>query len=98
MFDAPAQNGAAMAAQQPPPVSIDATADALPAAAPLRGPIPLPRRRPRDLAMAQLGVPMPRPRPGASESASDENGPGPFGWIRNIFQQPPSQQQSDPQQ
>ena len=95
-FDAPPQNSAAVAAQQPPAPN-DAAADALPAAAPLSGPVPLPRRRPHNLAVADLGVPMPRPRPGASEGASDAPAT-PLEWIRGIFQQPPSQGQSSEQQ
>jgi len=92
-FDTP-QNNTAMAAQQPA-ASTDAAADALPAAAPLSGPVPLPRRRPRDLAMAQLSVPMPRPRPGASEADTTAT---PLEWIRSIFQQPASQEQQSEQQ
>jgi hypothetical protein len=92
-FDTP-QNNTAVAAQQPA-ASTDAAADALPAAAPLSGPVPLPRRRPRDLAMAQLSVPMPRPRPGASESDTTAT---PLEWIRSIFQQPASQEQQSEQQ
>ena len=68
----------ALASNQP--AAADASpADAMPAAEPLHGPIPLPRQRPRIFAMAQLtataaaaspgarsprAVPIPRPRPG----------------------------------
>jgi hypothetical protein len=69
----------ALASNQPAATDA-ASADAMPAAEPLRGPIPLPRQRPRIFAMAQLtappsqgptahsptGVPVPRPRPGAA--------------------------------
>jgi len=94
-FDAPPQNSAAVAAQQPAAPN-DAAADALPAAAPLSGPVPLPRRKPHNLAVADLGVPMPRPRPGG-EGASDSPA-SPLEWIRGIFQQSPSQGQSSEQQ
>lgn len=95
-FDAPPQNKAAAIAVQQPAAPTDTTEDALPAAAPLHGPVPLPRRRPHNLAVADLGVPMPRPRPGASDPDAPAS---PLEWIRNIFQQPPSPgQQSEPQQ
>jgi hypothetical protein len=94
-FDTPPQNNAALAAQQPV-AAADVTADTLPAAAPLSGPVPLPRHRPRDLAMAQLSVPMPRPRPGAGEA--DTTAASPLEWIRSIFQQPASQEQQSGQQ
>jgi hypothetical protein len=101
-FDTPPQTGAATAAQQPPSAqpagSMDATADALPAAAPLSGRIPLPRRRPPNLTMAQLGVPIPRPRPDTTgDSGSDTTGANPLGWIRSIFQPQQSQPQSEQQ-
>ena len=90
--DAPAPSAAAVAAPPQPPAAMNTPTDALPAAAPLTGPIPLPRHRPRELSMAQLGVPMPRPRPGSL----GENAPGttstPLDWIRSIFQPPQSQQ------
>jgi hypothetical protein len=93
-FDAPPQNKATAIAVQQPAAPTDATGDALPAAAPLHGPVPLPRRRPHNLAVADLGVPMPRPRPGESDAPAN-----PMEWIRSIFQQPPSPgQQSEPQQ
>ncbi len=95
--NASAPGGPAISAQMPPP-PMDAAADTLPAAAPLSGPVPLPRHRPRNLDVAQLSVPVPRPRPGAAgEGGSDTSGASPLEWIRSIFQQQPSQQQSEQQ-
>jgi hypothetical protein len=71
----------AITAQQ----STDSTADAMPAAAPLAGPIPLPRHRPRDLAMAQLDVPMPRPRPDSAGESASETSSGPLNWLQSLF-------------
>jgi hypothetical protein len=78
-------------------------ADAMPAAEPLHGPIPLPRQRPRIFAMAQLtapppgptahapgGVPVPRPRPGAAgppAAAADPASHGPLDFIQGLFGQ-----------
>jgi len=80
--------GGALAGPQPA-VSIDTPADALPAAEPLSGPIPLPPRRPHLVAMAQMApatVPMPRPRPDAAgPAASDSTTAGPFDWLQNMF-------------
>ena len=95
-FDGPPQTGAAAAAQQPPGAT-DAMTDALPARAPLAGPVPLPRRRPHNLTMAQLGVPMPRPRPDTAGDGGDTTGANPLHWIRNIFQPSSAPQQSDQQ-
>lgn len=57
---------ASSATQSPAPD--DATVDALPPAAPIKGRIPLPPHRPRLFAMAQPpgGVPVPRARPAAA--------------------------------
>ena len=94
--NASAPAGPAMSAQTPPPM--DAAADALPAAAPLSGPVPLPRHRPHNLDVAQLSVPVPRPRPGAiGESGSDSSSGSPLEWIRSIFQSQQPQTQSEQQ-
>ncbi len=89
---APPQGAApsiATLAGQQPAVSIDTPADAVPAAEPLSGPIPLPPRRPHLVAMAQMTpatVPMPRPRPDAGgPAASDSTTAGPFDWLQNMF-------------
>lgn len=59
------------AAKQPAvPPAAQATADELPAAAPLAGPIPLPKRRPRVLAEAQA-----EPTPPAGEPATRTEAP-----------------------
>jgi len=83
-----APNTATLAGPQPA-VSIDTPADAVPAAEPLSGPIPLPPRRPHLVAMAQMTpttVPMPRPRPDAAgPAASDSTTARPFDWLQNIF-------------
>ena len=84
-----APNTGAIAGPQPA-VSIDTPADAVPAAEPLRGPIPLPPRRPPLVAMAQMTpatVPMPRPRPDAAggPAASDSATARPFDWLQNMF-------------
>ncbi|MFY9894371.1 MAG: hypothetical protein WAK63_09580 [Xanthobacteraceae bacterium] len=86
--DGAAPNTGAVAGPQPA-VSID-TADAVPAAEPLRGPIPLPPRRPHLVAMAQMTpatVPMPRPRPDAAggPAVSDSTTARPFDWLQNMF-------------
>jgi hypothetical protein len=68
-------------------------ADAMPAATPLSGPIPLPRRRPHGLAeanmtqTAQTNIPTPRPRPdNAGPAAQPETpSPGPLEFLQNIF-------------
>jgi hypothetical protein len=86
------------------PAAADAgPADAMPAAEPLHGPIPLPRRRPRIFAMAQLTaapevpgtrssgrVPVPRPRPGLAGPAAPAADPashGPLDFIQGLFGQ-----------
>lgn len=87
----PAANAATAEAAQPS--AADESADAMPAAPPLSGKIPLPRRRPRGLGeatmtMAQSGaIPMPRPRPdGAGPAAPAETtGPSPLEFIQSIF-------------
>ena len=83
-----APNTATLAGPQPA-VSIDTPADAVPAAEPLSGPIPLPPRRPHLVAMAQMTpatVPMPRPRPDAAgPAASDSTTARPFDWLQNMF-------------
>ncbi len=71
----------------------DQAADALPASAPLSGPIPLPRHRPRDLGteriadMSPANVPVPRPRPDAAGAAApaDDGSGSPLGFIQNLF-------------
>jgi hypothetical protein len=86
--EAAAPNTATLAGAQPT-VSIDTPADAVPAAEPLSGPIPLPPRRPHLVAMAQVTpatVPMPRPRPDAAgPAASDSTTAGPFDWLQNML-------------
>ena len=47
------------------------SSDALPASAPLVGPIPLPPHRPKVLAMADGPVPLPRRRPADADTTSD---------------------------
>ena len=92
----------ALASNQPAATDASA-ADALPAAEPLHGPIPLPRQRPRIFAMAQLtapppapgarspgGVPVPRPRPGAAgppAAAAEPASHGPLDFIQGLFGQ-----------
>jgi len=71
----------------------DQAAEALPAAPPLSGPIPLPRHRPRNLGaervadMSPANVPVPRPRPDAAGAAApaDEASGSPLGFIQNLF-------------
>ncbi len=92
----------ALASNQP--AATDASpADAMPAAEPLHGQIPLPRQRPRIFAMAQLtatpagpgaraarGVPMPRPRPGLAgppAAAAEPASHSPLDFIQGLFQQ-----------
>ena len=83
-----APNAATFAGPQPA-VSVDTPADAVPAAEPLSGPIPLPPRRPHLVAMAQMTpatVPMPRPRPDAAGPAASDSTPArPFDWLQNMF-------------
>jgi len=83
-----ASNTGALAGPQPA-VSIDTPTDAVPAAEPLRGPIPLPPRRPHLVAMAQMTpatVPMPRARPDtAGPALSDSTTARPFDWLQNMF-------------
>jgi hypothetical protein len=87
--DGAAPNTGSALARPQPAVSIDAPADAAPAAEPLSGPIPLPPRRPHLVAMAQMTpttVPMPRPRPDAAgPAASDSTTARPFDWLQNMF-------------
>jgi hypothetical protein len=81
--------GALAAAQ--PTAGNDEGSDALTAAAPLPGPVPLPRRRPRDIEMRtadNANVPIPRRRPetaGSSASPDTPTGNSPLGFIQNIF-------------
>jgi len=86
----PAPNGAIPAptspAPQAPAVS-ETDADALPAAAPLKGPIPLPRRRPALYAMVQTAavttaVPLPRARPAGAPAPTPDtmNDAGPSNY------------------
>ncbi len=87
--DGAAPNTGGALARPQAAVSIDPPADAVPAAEPLSGPIPLPPRRPHLVAMAQMTpatVPMPRPRPDAGgPAASDSTTAGPFDWLQNMF-------------
>lgn len=92
----------ALAANQPAATGASQS-DAMPAAEPLHGPIPLPRRRPRIFAMAQLtatpagpgahasaSVPVPRPRPGAagpSAAVAEPASHGPLDFIQGLFGQ-----------
>jgi hypothetical protein len=92
----------ALASNQPAATDAAAT-DAMPAAEPLHGQIPLPRQRPRIFAMAQLtapppgpgahspgGVPVPRPRPGAAgppAAAAEPASHGPLDFIQGLFGQ-----------
>lgn len=87
--------GAVTAEASPPPPVADQSPDAMPAAPPLTGKIPLPRHRPHGLGdagmtrMAQGAVPVPRPRPDAAGPASvpDAANPGPLDFLQNIFHQ-----------
>lgn len=75
--------------------------DALPAAPPLTGRIPLPPHRPRQMVMAmsavpgapaaRAAVPLPRPRPGAASPAAATETPasGPLDWLQGVFQAHP---------
>lgn len=88
--DTAASTGALAA--QPPAAASELSADALPAATPLSGPIPLPRRRPHVIAeapmtqIAQTNVPIPRPRPdGASPTVEPETNAQPLEFLQNIF-------------
>lgn len=88
MPDGTAQGAGAMAAQEPSDQT-EPPPDAMSAAEPLAGPIPLPRHRPRYFAMVQ--VPMPRARPEGAGPSASEAPPGPLNWLQKIFQ-PPQQQ------
>jgi hypothetical protein len=57
--------------QQQSAASPGDSADALPAAAPLTGPIPLPPHRPKVFAMADGPIPLPRRRPADADATSD---------------------------
>ena len=63
----------------PPPPARPTAAEVLPAAEPIRGPVPIPRHRPSTFAMAVVGgpVPMPRARPAdaPAEAANSANEP-----------------------
>ncbi len=86
----PGSIGGVAAAQ---PEATETGAEALPAAAPLSGPIPLPRHRPRDAGMvrtadmAPSNVPMPRPRPDAAGAGATAETPSasPIEFIQNLF-------------
>jgi hypothetical protein len=49
----------------------DDSADALPASAPLTGPIPLPPHRPKFIAVADGSIPLPRARPTVADAETD---------------------------
>jgi hypothetical protein len=77
------------------------SSDAMPAAAPISGPIPLPRRRPTLYAMAQggassAGIPVPRPRPQAAGPAVTDTPPGPLDWLGKLFQPQPQASPQNP--
>jgi hypothetical protein len=82
--------GSLAAAAQPAGGS-EETSDALTAATPLPGPIPLPRRRPRNIethTADNANIPVPRRRPeaaGSSASTDTTTGSTPLGFIQNIF-------------
>jgi hypothetical protein len=88
----PAPNAATAEEAQPPAVA-EQPDDAVPAAPPLTGKIPLPRHRPRGLGdanmtrMAQSAIPTPRPRPdGAGPAAPPETtSPGPLEFLQTLF-------------
>jgi len=88
----PPANAATAEAPQPPSV-VEQPADAMPAAPPLTGRIPLPRHRPRSFTeanttrIAQSAIPMPRPRPDdAGPAAPPETPrPGPLEFLQDIF-------------
>jgi len=71
------------------PAATEPTADALPPAAPLSGPVPLPRHRPREAGtirtadIAPSNVPMPRPRPDAAGTgaAAETTSASPIGFL-----------------
>jgi hypothetical protein len=75
------------------PTATESDPDALPAAAPISGPVPLPRHRPHNIDAVRTAdgspsnVPMPRPRPDAAGAgaASETTGGGPVGFIQNLF-------------
>jgi len=84
---------------QPSSPSSESSADALPAAPPITGPIPMPKQRPRILAMLERGVPMPRPRPAtAATDEGDQQQGGLTNFFHGLFQpQQPTPQQPGPQ-
>jgi hypothetical protein len=77
----------AVGGQQPQTAtSASDSSDALPASAPLTGPIPLPPHRPKVFAMADGPIPLPRRRPADASAASDpppDNG----GFFTHLFGQ-----------
>lgn len=80
----PAQNNAAQVAASEPD-SPD-SADALPAAEPLTGPIPLPPHRPKSFTVALTSIPIPRPRPESADPAQPtETSSGPLDWLGKIL-------------
>jgi hypothetical protein len=62
------------------------SSDALPASAPLIGPIPLPPHRPKVLAMADGPVPLPRRRPADADTTSDPS-PDNGNFLTHLFGQ-----------
>ena len=73
--------------------AVTASADDLPQAEPIAGPVPLPKKRPRSFITAQSGVPLPRPRPMALAAAApsgDDTPSAPLDWLYTLFQRPSS--------
>jgi hypothetical protein len=65
----------------------DDSADALPASAPLTGPIPLPPHRPKFLAMADGAIPLPRKRPGGADATADPPPAEEGNFLTHLFGQ-----------
>ncbi len=88
--DAVPNKDAAVADQQQPSAAWSSPpAEALPAAEPISGPVPLPRRRPHLLAMAptsmaqSAAIPIPRDRPAAAPEATPVETDAPFANLRD---------------
>jgi len=62
------------------------SSDALPASAPLIGPIPLPPHRPKVFAMADGPIPLPRRRPADTDTASEPS-PDNGNFLTHLFGQ-----------
>jgi hypothetical protein len=65
----------------------DDSTDALPASAPLTGPIPLPPHRPKFLAMADGAIPLPRKRPGGADATADPPPAEEGNFLTHLFGQ-----------